>query len=360
LDPRVYDTLLEIAIVEPEKRALNREVWAGLEVLYYLMIRPLLDPDDAEERAAKSLEVQDQAVTYVDAFAAAVGRQFCTLYMHHILVHIPRQVRDLELDLTDVSQQGFENLLKQGKTDMRLFSNKQLKNERQQFGRNAQVIGKEKERIHLKRILPVPPTRNEKRCLAGEKSLQASTRATVDRAERRGHLRGGLGLGISKGKQTLEKRIDKSAQQLQAIVHRIQLVRSGTVPAAEESDQESDEEPEEQGDLTNQFGGARVPFQGSAPLDALPIISSESTRPPVGGTAVELARGAEEERTRAEAGMGLGGGLTAGAAAGSAAGAAAGRGGRGRARGGRAAPAGRGRSGGRTALGRRIPASATI
>jgi hypothetical protein len=244
---------------------------------------------------------------------------------------------------------------------MRLFSNKQLKNERQQFGRNAQVIGKERERIHLKRILPVPPTRNEKRCLAGKKSLQASARATVDRAERRGHLRGGLGLGISKGKQTLKKRIDKSAHQLRAIVHSIQLVRSGTVPAAEESDQEPDEELEEQGDLTSQFGGARVPFQGSSPLDALPIVSSESTRPSVGGTtAVELARGAEEERTRAEAGMGLATRAAAGSAAGVAAGAAASQGGRGRARGGRAAPAGRGRSGGRTALGRRIPASATI
>lgn len=139
--------MLEIAIVDPQKRALNREVWAGLEVLYYLMIRPLLDPDDEKEREKKSIEVRDQAVEYVDAFAAAVGREFCTLYMHHMLIHIPEQVKDLELNITDVSQQGFENLLKQGKTDMRLFSNKQLKNERQQFGRNAQVIGKERERI---------------------------------------------------------------------------------------------------------------------------------------------------------------------------------------------------------------------
>jgi hypothetical protein len=139
LDPRVYDTLLEIAIVEPEKRALNRKVWAGLEVLYYLMIRPLLDLDNKEERKEKSQEVQDQAVVYVDAFAAAVGREFCTLYMHHALLHIPRQVETLELNNTDVSQQGFENLLKQGKTDMRLFTNKQLKNERQQLGRNYQV-----------------------------------------------------------------------------------------------------------------------------------------------------------------------------------------------------------------------------
>jgi hypothetical protein len=188
LDPRVYDVLLEIAIVEKNKRALNREVWVGLEASYYLMIRPLNNPDNEEERAEKSIEVQDQAVVYVDAFAAAVGREFCTLYMHHVLLHIPRQVKNLELNLTDVSQQGFENLLKQGKTDMRLFSNKQLKNERQQFGRNAQVIGKERETIHIKRILPVPPTRNEKRCLAGEKSLQASARATVDRAVRRGQL----------------------------------------------------------------------------------------------------------------------------------------------------------------------------
>jgi hypothetical protein len=77
LDPRVYDTLLEIAITAPEKRALNQKVWAALEVLYYLMIRPLLDPDNEEERKEKSGEVQDQAVEYVDAFAAAVGREFC-------------------------------------------------------------------------------------------------------------------------------------------------------------------------------------------------------------------------------------------------------------------------------------------
>jgi hypothetical protein len=108
------------------------------------MIRPLLDPDDEKEREEKSIEVRDQAVEYVDAFAAAIGREFCTWYMHHMLIHIPQQV---ELNITDVSQQGFENLLKEGKTDMRLFSNKQLKNERQQFGRNAQVIGKERERI---------------------------------------------------------------------------------------------------------------------------------------------------------------------------------------------------------------------
>lgn len=373
MDPRVYDTLLKIAIVEPEKRALNRAMWKGLEVLYYLMIRSLLDPDNAAERAVKSLEVQDQAVTYVDAFAAAVGRQFCTLYMHHILIHIPRQVKDLELDLTDVSQQGFENLLKQGKTDMRLFSNKQLKNERQQFGRNAQVIGKERERIHLKRTLPVPPTRNEKRCLAGEKSLQASARATVDRAERRGHLREGLGpgpgltgLGISKGKQTLEKRIDKSAYQLQAIVQRIQLVRSGTAAAA----QESDEEPEEEEDLTSQFEAPHVPPQGGAPLDALAIISSESTRPPLNGTAAEEGRSrAEPQGVLAAGTAGSEGGLSAGglatgtaqrdAESASAGVLASGRG-RGRARGGRAAPTGRGRAGGRTALGRQIPASATM
>jgi hypothetical protein len=167
LDPRVYDTLLEIAITEPERRALNRKVWAGLEVLYYLMIKPLLDPDNEEERKEKSGEVQDQAVEYVDAFAAAVGRKFCTLYMHHMLIHVPGQVKDLKLDITDVSQQGFKNLLKQGKTVMRLFLDKQLKNERQEFGRNAQVIGKDsRERVALKRILPMPPTRNEKRNLA--------------------------------------------------------------------------------------------------------------------------------------------------------------------------------------------------
>jgi hypothetical protein len=86
--------------------------------------------------------------------------------MHHMLIHVPRQVKDLELNITDVSQQGFENLLKQRKKDMRLFSNKQLKNERQQFGRNAQVIGKERERVAVKRVFSMPPTRNEKRYLA--------------------------------------------------------------------------------------------------------------------------------------------------------------------------------------------------
>jgi hypothetical protein len=87
LDLRVYDSLLEIAIVKREKRALNREVWAGLEVLYHLMIRPLLNPDNKRERVEKCMEVQDQAVVYVDAFAAAVCRKFCTLYMHHVLTH---------------------------------------------------------------------------------------------------------------------------------------------------------------------------------------------------------------------------------------------------------------------------------
>jgi hypothetical protein len=121
----------------------------------------------------------------------------------------------LELDIIAVFQQGFENLLKQEKTDMRLFTNKQLKNERQQHGRNYQVIGKERERVSLKRMLPVPQNRNEKRCLAGEKSLQAHARAIVDRAVRRGQSNerstgGEVKRSPSKAKKTLERGLGKA------------------------------------------------------------------------------------------------------------------------------------------------------
>jgi hypothetical protein len=327
-----------------------------LEVLYYLIIRPLLDTDDEEERREKSMEVQDQAAAYVDAFAAAVGREFCTLYMHHMLVHIPRQVEDLELDITVVSQQGFKNLLKQGKTDMKLFTNKQLKNERQQYGRNYQVIGKERERVFLKRMLPVPQTRNKKRCLAGEKSLQAHARATVERAVRRGQLGPGSGpanVESSKGKKTLEKRIGKVALKLQAIVERIQRVRNDT--GAMESEEESDEDDP----LTSEFRPQPPPPEPNRSSSILVTAASESGALLAGAlvdSSAEAEAGtADRVHVAPAAELSLAGARTSASAA------LAGRGSasaRGRPAGGRMARGGRG--GGRTALGRRIHASARM
>jgi hypothetical protein len=117
---------LDIAIDDPEKRAANKLVWARLAALYNFVRSPMQNPEIEAQRIEKADRAQDLAVAYVEAFTGAVGRDLATLYMHHGMVHFPDMIRHVPLNISDVSQQWFEHLLKQGKTNAHLFSNNQL------------------------------------------------------------------------------------------------------------------------------------------------------------------------------------------------------------------------------------------
>lgn len=183
---RVYTAFLEIAIDDDEKRAANAKVWAALAKLYDYLKTPLSNPRDQTQRDEKAEKAQDLAVDYVGNFSSAVGEELCTLYMHHGMCHIPDMIRHVPLNISDMSQQWFEALLKQGKTGAKLFSNKRLRDEKQDKGRNYQILGKERERVRMKRDVPMPLTRNERRHLAGYEGQKRITAQTVDRAMRRG------------------------------------------------------------------------------------------------------------------------------------------------------------------------------
>jgi hypothetical protein len=122
------------------------------------------------------------------------------------------------VNIADLSQQYVEHALKQGKSDMINFTNKRLRDEEQELGRNYQVMAKDRERAKLKRTVPMPLTRNEKRQLRDGTKVAEQT---VARARRRGQLtsRSGLQLG---------KRLAKSTPALQVIVQRIQAQRALT------------------------------------------------------------------------------------------------------------------------------------
>ncbi|GAQ92992.1 hypothetical protein KFL_012380020 [Klebsormidium nitens] len=170
------------------------------------------------ERSTKAEHVQDVAVAYVDAFTAAVGLPFCTLYMHLAMGHIPRMVRDTPLDIAAISQQGFEALLKQGHQDQVNFGNHQLRSDRMDKGRNYQLVAKERERRELQNVLARPISRNEKRQLGGVSAAARAAKAVVDRAARRGHLS-----VASRSKGQLEKRLEKLEEGAQAIVDQFRL-----------------------------------------------------------------------------------------------------------------------------------------
>lgn len=218
-DPGVFDTFLAIAIDNPEKRAANRKVWVALAAFNDMLRAPLANPDDASERLAKSLRVEDAAVLYVEEFSGCVGEALATLYMHLGMRHIPDIIRDHNVDISDLSQQYVEHALKQGKSDMLNFTNKRLKDERQDKGRNYQVMGKDRERAKLKRVVPMPLSRNEKRQL-GDGSKAAAQ--TVERAARRGQL-------ISRSGVQLHKRLEKSQLQLHQLVAHVQEQRALTL-----------------------------------------------------------------------------------------------------------------------------------
>jgi hypothetical protein len=218
LNEEVYDTFLAIAIDDPQKRELNRKVWVALAAFNGELLKPLNNPEDASERLTKSIEVEDGAVAYVESFSAAVGEELCTLYMHQSMRHLPAMVLRFPVNIADLSQQYVEHALKQGKSDMVNFTNKRLRDEGQELGRNYQVMANDRERAKLKRTVPMPLTRNEKRQLGDGTKVAEQT---VARARRRGQL-------ISRSGLQLGKRLAKSTPALQVIVHRIQAQRALT------------------------------------------------------------------------------------------------------------------------------------
>jgi hypothetical protein len=172
-EAEVFATFLAIAIDDDEKRALNREVWVATAAMNKELRAPHKNPDDRQERLAKSIRVEDLGVAFVDRYTAAVGGELSTLYMHHGMSHLPEMILELPIDISDLSQQFVEHALKEGKGDMQAFSNKRLRDERNDKGRNLQVMQKGREREFLKRHEEMPLSRNEKRQLGdGSKAAE--------------------------------------------------------------------------------------------------------------------------------------------------------------------------------------------
>ncbi|GAQ87283.1 hypothetical protein KFL_003430020 [Klebsormidium nitens] len=340
LHPDVYNTFLNIVIDDDEKRANARTIWDNLACFYNELIKPLDDPTDQAERLRKSVLVQDKAVAYVDSFTAQVGMDKATLYMHQAMDHIPEMVLRFEVDISDMSQQFVEAKLKEGKTDMQLFSNKRLVDETQKKGRNQQVMAKGRERIALKQSIDFPLSRNEKRQL-GDGSKAAEQ--TVERARRRGQL-------ASRSQAQIEKRVAKCAPDVSRVYlgYKNKLEQLTGLEEGGESDEELPNNVASRASASFISNANTSGNQG--PVSGMPRAS--------GVAESEVGRGAGVEPER--------GGLAAGPALAQAAGRGAGRGGRaggggarGRGPGGAGRGAGaRGRGRGRTTGGRAIPASA--
>jgi hypothetical protein len=218
-DSRMYNTLLEIAIQDPTKRDLNRELWAGLSALNGEFLQPMQNAQNEVERRAKSRTMQDKAVHFVERFTDVCGMEVATLYCHHAMDHIPDQVRDAEVDISDLSQQSVEHSLKASKEDMRNFSNKRLRDETNDKGRNYQVLAKERERVHLKR--EVAMSRNERKMLGdGTKEVKQA----VDRARRKGLL-------DSRSATQLDKALQKGQAKREQLVAKVLEERELTLSA---------------------------------------------------------------------------------------------------------------------------------
>jgi hypothetical protein len=208
----MYETLLQMAIQDPEKRDLNREVWAGLSALNEEFLQPMQNAVDGVERVAKSRAVQDKAVGFVEKFTdVQCGVECATLYCHHAMDHIPNQVRDAEVNISDLSQQSVEHSLKASKGDMHNFSNMRLRDDKNDKGRNYQVMAKERERVHLKRKVAMPVSGNERRQPGdGSKEVEAA----VDRARRKGLL-------VSRSNAQIDKKLEKGEATRTQLVARV-------------------------------------------------------------------------------------------------------------------------------------------
>jgi hypothetical protein len=117
--------------------------------------------------------------------------------------HIPQMVRDSPVDISDLSQQYVEHALKQGNSDMHNFINKRVRDETNDKSRNYQVMAKDRERVHLKRELPMPLNKNEKRQLGGgSKEVEKA----VKRAVRKRDL-------ASRSNAQIDKKLEKKTKE---------------------------------------------------------------------------------------------------------------------------------------------------
>jgi hypothetical protein len=91
---------------------------------------------------------------------------------------------------------------------MHNFTNKRLRDETNDKGRNFQVMAKDQERTRLRKVMPMPLSRNEKRQM-GDGSKGAEQ--TVARAARRGQL-------ISRSAVQIAKKVMKTRGALAATI----------------------------------------------------------------------------------------------------------------------------------------------
>jgi hypothetical protein len=259
MHPDVYDTLLEIAIEDPEKRERNERVWRALSNLNGEIIKPMQNPQNPGERLAKSEVVQHLATAFTAAFTDVCGVENATLYCHMTLDHLPEMVRDTPVDLSEVSQQALEHALKQGKSDMRDFTNKRLRSENMGLGRNQQVMAKERERVHLEQEVAMPLSRNVKRQLGdGSKEVEKQ----VERAGRKGLL-------TSRSQMQIDKKVEKSRGVLEGLREEVREYRlTLPLPAVPEEAPLADEEAPPEPPLSD---GLHVP------LISLPNVPGDTT-----------------------------------------------------------------------------------
>jgi hypothetical protein len=195
---------------------------------------------------------------------------------------------------------------------MQLFTNRRLKDERQEKGRNYQVMAKGEERIALRQKVHMPMSRNERRQL-GDGSKAAEQ--TVERARRRGQL-------VSRSQLQIETKLAKLSPDIGRVYLVYKEKLDQLTPVDEEGESEND-----------------APAAGPSTLPSM--ASNLEGENPLPAATPALTAGRGVGRGAARGGAGATGGR----------GPPAGRGLRGRG-------AGRGR--GRTAGGRAIPASAMM
>jgi hypothetical protein len=242
-----------------------------------------------------------------------------------------------------------EAKLKEGKTDMQLFTNKRLKDERQQKGRVYQVMAKGRERVALRKKVLKPMSRNERRQL-GDGSKGAEQ--TVERAQRRGIL-------VSRSQLQINNKITKLAPDIGRLylAYKEKLQQLTSLDKEEpEGEPEAAAGPRTSASMASNTaaenlrpaGRAAAAAAAAAAASAPPAVApARAGRGPVRGGAVAAASGTGREVGR---GVGRGAAETArDGGPGIGAPAARGRGVRGR---------GLGRGRGRTTGGRAIPASA--
>jgi hypothetical protein len=261
----------------------------------------------------------------------------------------------LPLDISVVSQQGLEHLLKAGKVDALVFSNKRLRGDGQEMGRNQQVLGKERERKKMRVEVPMQKSRTKRRMEADQ---EKAAKETVDRAEARGLLQ-------SRTDNMIDKRITKREPALKLLMEGHQANRGDHEEGNQGDGSGLGEEPTAQGGrLLLPSAAATAASENRAPAVGLDLSARNAQNVPgLAGETPSAAGAAAGGAAAAEGGAaaaagaarggnnslwgGRGMGFTAGAA-----GSAAGRG-----RGRESAGRGSARS---TVGGRRIPVSARM